>query len=185
VAILNNDRPVISGFENAGLIVHIMDSVGQGHYHCIYCTTELIRSRGNTGTGVPSPEPWYYMHPRNGPNDCGNTANYRVFSVITGSLRMTEPGRGLKIREENPWFGRALSCNSDTHQLVGRNNRPGHRLSKPRGGPRPRSSSRSSRVRDHLTGEVERFALSRRPRAAGWARQAAQLFRLKRHGDVC
>jgi hypothetical protein len=124
VAILNNDRPVISGFENAGLIVHIMDSVEQGHYYCIYCTTELIRSRGNTGTGVPSPEPWYYMHPRNGPNDCGNTANYRVFSIITGSLRMTEPGRGLKIREESPWFGRALSWNSDTHQLVGRSNWP-------------------------------------------------------------
>jgi hypothetical protein len=35
--------------------------------------------------------------------------------------------------------------NSDTHQLGGWSNWPGHRPSKPRGGPRPRSSSRSSR----------------------------------------
>jgi hypothetical protein len=31
-------------------------------------------------------------------------------------------------------------------------------------------------VRDHLTRQVERFAPSGRPRAAGWTRQAAQLF---------
>ena len=53
---------------------------------------------------------------------------------------------------------------------------PHFRASKPHGGPRPSSSRRSSRVSDHLAGEVERYAPSRRPRAAGWARQAAQLF---------
>jgi hypothetical protein len=81
--------------------------------------------------------------------------------------------------------GAICQGNSDTHQIIGRSNLRGHRLSKPRCAAGPSSSGRSSRVRDHLTGEVERFALSRRPRAAGWARQAAQLFRLKRHGDVC
>jgi hypothetical protein len=68
------------------------------------------------------------------------------------------------------------SRNPDTHQIIGRSNWSGHRLSKPRGGPIPNSSRGSARLRDHLTREVERFALSKRPRAAGWARQAAQLF---------
>jgi hypothetical protein len=56
-----------------------------------------------------------------------------------------------------------FSGNSVTHQLLGRSNWPGHRLSKPRGGSRPNSPRRSSRVRDLLTGEVERFAPSRPP----------------------
>ena len=70
------------------------------------------------------------------------------------------------------------SQNSDTHQIIGRSNSPrefghpsiigrsnlrGHRLSTPRCAPGPRSSGRSSRVRDHLTGEFERFAPSTRP----------------------
>jgi hypothetical protein len=88
----------------------------------------------------------------------------------------------LRVRE----FRLLSTCrerNSDTHQLVGWSNWPGHPLSKPHGGPRPNSSRRSAR--DHLTGEVERFAPSGPPWAASWASQAAQLFKLKRHGDVC
>jgi hypothetical protein len=41
--------------------------------------------------------------------------------------------------------------NSDIHQIIGRSNLRGHRLSKPRCAPGPSSSGRSSRVRDHLT----------------------------------
>jgi hypothetical protein len=60
----------------------------------------------------------------------------------------------------------------------------GHRLSKPRCAPGPSSLGRSSRVRDHLTGEAERFAQSTRSRAEGWPRHAAaQFFERKRHGD--
>ena len=60
------------------------------------------------------------------------------------------------------------SRNSDANQIIARRNLPGLRLSKPRCAPGPSSSGRSSRVCDHLTGEVERFAPSTRPRAAGW-----------------
>jgi hypothetical protein len=53
------------------------------------------------------------------------------------------------------------------HQIIGRSNLRGHRLSKPRCASGPSSSRRSSRMRDHLTGEAERFAPSTRPRTAG------------------
>src|SRR3954453_16754950 len=35
---------------------------------------------------------------------------YRVFSIIAGDLRVTEPGSGLKIREKRLLFRRAMSC---------------------------------------------------------------------------
>ena len=71
----------------------------------------------------------------------------------------------IGIRDAHQLVGRnKWTRNSDTDQLVGRSNRPEHRLSKRRGGPIWSSSRRSSRVSDHLAGEVERDAPSRRPR---------------------
>ena len=114
-----------------------------------------------------------------GAGSCLTSGNQRgIQTPINLSVGAREFRHASTCRSEQLARTSALEAarNSGIHQLLGRSNWPGHPLSKPHGGPRPNSSRRSSRVRDHLTGEVERFAPSGRPWAAGWSRQAAQLF---------
>ena len=126
-----------------------------------------IRARAErTGVAPPTvPRLAHYSNSTLGKSGLSTQCAVRVLALVLafGRGRIFDPIGAAEFRHPSTRRSGQLTLNSDTHQPVGRSNWPWYGLPKPRCNPRPSSSRRSSRLRDHLTKEVERFAPSRRP----------------------